>query len=368
MKTEKFHVYVVVALVGVPAFVKAGEPVLAQPLSGRVLLLANDRILEGDITRMGDRYRIRRTIGETWIPASDVRCLSADMEGIYRYLRQQANLQDADERLRLTRWCMRHGLREQARVEAEAAAELRPHDAECRRLFEYLKHSTTTARSAPSQETRQEFPDLPSVEYNPQALGLFTTKVQPLLMNTCARCHASDNGGAFRLTRVHATSAVDRRLTIHNLAATMRYVDRERPGQSELLAKAVAIHGGADLPPLKNRESAAYRLLEEWVHLAAAHGRPAATAAAPPVFILPTPPAASVPLSMSSAPEPVSTEAVEPTMIEESELATGAAQTATMAPPSAASVPAEPETPLDPFDPIIFNRQMHPHGKPKPAP
>src|SRR5947209_8520781 len=57
----------------------AADPVT--PLkAGRVLVLENARILEGDIERVGDQYRIRRTIGETWLPADKAQCLCADLE------------------------------------------------------------------------------------------------------------------------------------------------------------------------------------------------------------------------------------------------------------------------------------------------
>ena len=60
-------------LLGVVIFVGAGqapargtEPAAAT--AGKVLLLQNERALEGDIERVGDQYRIRRTAGEAWVP------------------------------------------------------------------------------------------------------------------------------------------------------------------------------------------------------------------------------------------------------------------------------------------------------------
>src|SRR5262245_9422358 len=37
---------------------------------GRVLVLDNLQLVEGDITRLGDQYHVKRSIGETRIPAA----------------------------------------------------------------------------------------------------------------------------------------------------------------------------------------------------------------------------------------------------------------------------------------------------------
>src|SRR5579871_5431153 len=100
------------------------------PARGKVVLLPNDRVMEGDIERVGDQYRIRRPNGETWLSADVVRRLCNSLEETYAYMRTQANLKDPDERLRLAHWCMANGLRQQALDEATAAAVMRPRDAD----------------------------------------------------------------------------------------------------------------------------------------------------------------------------------------------------------------------------------------------
>src|SRR5438067_639104 len=46
--------------------VRAADPVPA----GRVIILDNERTLEGEIEREGDQYHIRRGGAETWLPAN----------------------------------------------------------------------------------------------------------------------------------------------------------------------------------------------------------------------------------------------------------------------------------------------------------
>jgi len=140
------------------------------PTTGHVLILENGRTLQGDIERQGSQYCIRRSLGETaiggssfptdhqarlagsgvaetWIPADQVTRLCASLEEAYDYLRRQANLRDPDERMRLARWCQQHQLPEQALAEVTAAVELRPHNAEYRRLLQSLQRTSADRSS-----------------------------------------------------------------------------------------------------------------------------------------------------------------------------------------------------------------------------
>src|SRR5262245_1318930 len=109
--TTKIRIALCAALVAVPAWValRGAEP--APPgTTGRVLLLRNERALEGDVRREGEEYRVRRAIGEVAVPAAAVLKLCAGWEDVYQFLRSQANLRDPDEHLRLARWCRLNGL------------------------------------------------------------------------------------------------------------------------------------------------------------------------------------------------------------------------------------------------------------------
>jgi hypothetical protein len=325
--------------------VAACAPALAGSLSGRVLILDNEHTLEGEITREGEQYRIRRGSAETWVPGDRVLFVCASNLEAYRYLRTRANLGDVDERLRLARWCHLHNLREEAVVEATAAVNMQPRSTEALQLLHALERSAQAAKSRPAVAGRDEpgpSPALP-VDFNPEALGLFGTRVQPILMNTCASCHSADHAGAFRLQRVFENGLLDRRATQHNLAAVLGQINPEHPLASPLLAKAVTVHGTLSQAPLKGRQAAAYRTLEEWVRLAVGPGaphEPGAPAAEPKPSA--EPPAAEGVVAKPAAPGPPSAFASPPPVA-----------------PPATPVPASGQ-PVDPFDPALFNRQMHP--------
>src|SRR5262245_60859777 len=122
----RFGLCLLAALVPLARPLGADDP----PAAGRVLILENERTLEGDVRRHGDLYCVKRSVGETWVPAEKVLCLCGTHEEAYQFLRARANLADPDERLRLARWCQRYNLRDQALDEANQAVRLRPNHAE----------------------------------------------------------------------------------------------------------------------------------------------------------------------------------------------------------------------------------------------
>ena len=209
-----------------------------EPTKGKVLLLENERVLEGDIELSGDRYRIKRSIGETQVPTDHVMRLCASMDDAYKFLKSRTNLEDPDERLKLVSWCVRYNLRERAVEEATAAVELRPEHAGSKRLLHHLKTSLE------QEAMRKEFnPNVLAEEHAPvmpievanDSLSLFNTRVQPILMNTCASCHAAGKGGNFKIQRVYDISKSNQKTMQHNLAAVLGHVNLQQPDNSPFL-------------------------------------------------------------------------------------------------------------------------------------
>jgi hypothetical protein len=325
---------------------RAADPP-APRTTGKVLVLDNEHTLEGDVERVGEQYRVRRSIGETWLPAAKVLCLCDSREDAYAYLHAQANLRDADERLRLARWCHQNGLREQALAEVRAAVELRPNHPESRRLLSNLERSQAAppaAAPAPPKprEEPEAVPPPPGVEVSAECVGLFSSKVQPILMNACSGCHATGRGGAFKLLRPFDVGSNSRRSVQQNLAAVLAQVNLEKPQMSPLLTKAVSQHGEMLQPPLKGRQTKAFQTLEDWVRVALANNPQLREAAAP----APAAPAVPVPAPPASEAKPGK---AEPVSVDK----------------PAARPEAPPAGPADPFDPVIFNRQMHPEKEVK---
>jgi hypothetical protein len=361
-----------IALAAAPLGLRAADDGTSAP-GGHVLVLENEHTLEGDIEREGDQYRVRRSIGETRVPADQVLRLCANLEEAYAYLGTRANLRDPDERLRLAHWCQQHGLREQALAEAAASVRLQPGNRESLRLLQHLQRTVPAGKAA--EEAEPPHAAAAPIDLDMESLSQFATHVQPILMNTCATCHVADRGGSFKLVRAYEAGLINRRSTQQNLAAVLAQVNRQQWLASPFLTKALSIHGEMAQPPLKGRQTPAYRTLEEWVQNALAHNpalqdhvQVAATAALGPEPAeksaggewaveakvkgqekpaLPLPPPAMPPPDQVAG----SLAAVPGNEDGRPKLS---------GPPPAVKVPGPPAEPADAFDPVIFNRQMHP--------
>ena len=231
-------------------------------------------------------------------------------------------------------------------------------------------------------------------------------------MNTCARCHATGRGGKFHLTQVYDNSLANRRTLESNLAAVLAEVDLNQPEASRLLIKAVSDHAHIGRAPLRDRQIAPYRTLDNWVKLTVANNPhlrdslpPSTTALSPPsqralpfgeerrttaketsvwgadahVPAGPRPAAVlgganeKVSPLLTPAPLPPSLRAAYGTLAERarseprSDPATKGGALPPRAPSTSRGVPASHEPP-DPYDPELFNKKMHPEvNKPEPA-
>ena len=337
------------------------------PSRGRVLILKNEHTLEGDVERVGDRYRVRRASGETWVPSNEALGVAASLSDAYSFLRARVNADDADERLRLANWCRLHGLREQAMAELRAAAQLRPDHAETKRLLQHLQQAAqapAVPKSVAPQEDRVTAKPMPPVEVTTECLGLFATRVQPILMNTCARCHATGRGGKFRLTQVYDDSPGNRSTLEQNLAAVLAEINLNQPEASRLLTKAVSDHAHTGQAPIKDRKDTPYRTLEKWVKLTVESNpqlrdiQPASEKTAPSAAPEKRPAAVESKTAWGADARPLESAGVPapPGPVPVS-------RTTPSSPP-----PPAPATPADPYDPEPFNQQAHPErGKPAPG-
>jgi tetratricopeptide (TPR) repeat protein len=368
------------------SLVRAAEPPPSLQ-KGKVLILRNEYTMEGDIERLGDRYRVRRRVGETWVPAERVLSLVASLPDAYAYLRRRINLDDADERLRLARWCRANGLQKQALAELQAAAELRPDHAETRRLLQHWKQGIRSAAPAKpaAPPSSSDSVDLPPIEVTSESLGMFATRVQPILMNTCASCHATGRGGKFQLTQVYEDTINNRRAVERNLAAVLAEINLNQPEESRLLLKAVSDHAHIGRAPLRDRQIAPYRTLESWVKLTVANN-PHLRDSLPASTTAPSLPPSPLPLPLVKERRPQAHKTSEtsewgadarshaaplPSPLARGEKA-NAAPPSSVSMPASSSVPASPPptppaAPPDPYDPEPFNQKMHPEAN-KPGP
>jgi hypothetical protein len=363
MKQILFFSLIVLAVPG-PGFAQEPAVVPRPPVSstGKVLVLENERTLEGDIERIGDQYRIRRAIGETWVPSNSTLRLCNTTEEAYLFLRGRSNLNDADERLKLAQWCHDHGLRPQALTEVQAAVNHRPKHAASNRLLAYLQQQATQPQpltpAAPAS-SEIDYRLALNLELTGDALGQFTARVQPILMNSCATCHATGRGGPFKLNRTHEQGNL--RITQQNLASVLAMLNPQQPEASPFLTKALSLHGEMTQAPFRNRQAPAYRALEEWVRLTVANNPHSLETARDALPRSPTSIAAA-PTPVASPEHPLMNQAAQPVPVSVSH------PPVPVAPGSTTQTPPMP-SPDDPNDPEIFNQgSTPPQAPPMPQP
>jgi hypothetical protein len=335
-----------------PAFGSDSPPRVAPaslPESGRFVVLKDDKLVEGTVTLSGDRVVVRQGALDRPFTRGQVQFVAATKDDVYRFMLAKVPATDPAARLKVARWCMFSGLREQALAEAREVQKLQPKNAAAADMIRSLELSLrqfptdgTDAKMVPpgvptfpAALTRENPPTSapppipPAVEsepdVTPEAAVVFATRVQPFLVNQCVECHAKpDHEGTFKLARV-APAQAGREATRANLRAVAGQLRKDDPAASPLLAKSLTAHGGMRRPAIINREAAAYRTLEAWVALAV--GTPAETPPAPPAAVA-TPPAVT-----PSAPTPPPAPAVSDPLLP---------------PVTPATTPAKQESPSSP--------------------
>ena len=103
-------------------------------------------------------------------------------------------------------------------------------------------------------------------DFNTVAAKAFPSKVQPILTNLCASCHAKpDYAGTFKLKAI-PTGFADADAARANLLVAFAHLDRAKPSASELVAKCVTAHGGQKAAACRTAAHPAAAALEAWAH------------------------------------------------------------------------------------------------------
>jgi hypothetical protein len=305
-----------------------------------VLVLKNRQVLEGEITPVGDYYLVALgKTGQIRLAAKDVEFVCRDLEEAYQRKAAQVRAKpSAAAHADLAEWCLRQKLFDHAHRELQIAHGLDPKHRRLAELAQRLefatsKPKTTVAKPAPSTATVGEKQlERTMKELPPGAVEHFTTVVQPILMDRCgaARCHGAGNATQFQLLQPVAGKVPSRRFTQRNLFATISVVNKEIPDESRLLEMALQAHGHLGKAPFPRDDDRQFRQLALWVQ------------------------------SLRAVPE-----STQPATVSTARLGTHRPQVgeneSSGAKPAAAENPTM--TPVDPFDPEVFNRRYHGQDK-----
>ena len=277
-----------------------GRPSIPAPASSStyaVLLMSNGSVVQGEIIDdpAGGVYRLKTAGGQIPYPKTSVKRAGQSIEELYLYQVAALPPGDADERMKLVRWCLTQKLPEQAREQLVEVRQLCPDDIQAKLMAANLDANAQnrnrddelkrTSGEVPADEAPAALPPgiakmipkhfgnaLPEIFDLPPAMAVrrameFAEYVQPVLQNNCATCHNDKYDGEFQLVAVR--TAKDRRnpdIARANLDAVLRLVNPDDPSRSDILAAGLVPHGGPRKGAIfRGANDRQYQILSTWV-------------------------------------------------------------------------------------------------------
>lgn len=307
------------------------------------VLLENDNVLFGRAYQVGEFVVVQTGAGgEVRLSRKEVVCWAGSTGDLYRYRVDHRQQGDVAAHVRDAKWCLRYDLLDLAAEEIRTIKTMDPRNAQAKLIEDQLRRlmSPTAAEDSgvtatPVEVQRASFEDsgadLGSSDLI--TLGGFARHVQPMLISHCGRCHAHDSGRQWTLLLPPSGARASSRMTRENLFASLRYVDRDAPDESELLAKATTAHGGGPIP-LDPRSAKAIQSFKTWLAEASTTGQ-------------------TSPANQDASVEQVS---AQTTSIQEHPAVADDASGSN----DRSGLPARLPWVNNPFDPDLFNRRFHP--------
>jgi hypothetical protein len=236
-----------------------------------VLLLSNGMVHQGKVSldKSGQTYLLHQKGGEIRFPKKDVERRFNSLVELYQYKVASLPARDPDERMKLAHWCLLYQMNAEAREQLQALLDINPADQTAQRMMASLDATSDRAsgRDPAVQMASNEVTtpptirprsrpagpivifDLPAATANRRATE-YAWYIHPILQSSCASCHNENYRGDFQLFAGKSRRDWTPDVIRANLDATLRYVDRANPTQSDILAYAVNAHGATDARPI----------------------------------------------------------------------------------------------------------------------
>lgn len=268
-----------------PAPAAANPPTIDQPAAGlpaqHFVLLRNGNVLTGTVTQIGDSISVANLDRSQINLGSDqVETIANSIGELYQYRKSHRFDGDLNRLHADVRWCLRNGLLREAAADVLSARSLDPTDPVTIQLLRLIANRIKQETPIPasiepnngglhlpadtmirtvSHETTAATPDNTgpnnSANTDPisRAAGIsqnsineFATRIQPILMNRCASCHARDDGNdrTFQIHSARTARWAGKQGAVENLEAVLQYVDLQAPLNSMIRTKATDGHGG----------------------------------------------------------------------------------------------------------------------------
>ncbi|WP_146451499.1 hypothetical protein [Bythopirellula polymerisocia] len=229
----------------------------ASPPQQGLLVLNNGSILEGVVSEEEEHFRVMLPNGELLVRTTEVDFFCHNIKEAYYHRRERHGGTTADSHLEVVRWCLQHGLLDQAEAELEEASSLEPRH----RLLEVFARQIEHFRAA---ETQTQSPtkimlaepeplqlvsnetDIPLTPEIPQwARVEFVRRIQPMLVHTCATggCHVPGSKQRMLIDREALAGIGSPELIQQNLDSVVRMISTSDSDESLLITKGTSVHG-----------------------------------------------------------------------------------------------------------------------------
>jgi hypothetical protein len=269
-----------------------------------VLTLYDGKVYQGKIQVDDTGYSVVQNGGVLRFRKDLVEGAFGSLEEAYRFKAARVPARDPDERFKLARWCLTHGLNAEAREQLAAVLELSPGNVQIQNMIVNIDNAARRAAfrddalvrtggvGAPSPSAVSDGATAsPPGELDPRvvrsgrplgAAGLpvifdlpttqavlradeFTRDISPILNRACARCHNEKYQGDFQLIPVKTRRDLTPSVARANLEAALRAVDPESPARSELLTRSLVPHGPSQRPIFRGATDPDYQRVAAWV-------------------------------------------------------------------------------------------------------
>jgi len=235
------------------------------------VLLRNGRMQFGEVMKDSAGYLFRSNGARMRFSETQVEAVADTKTDIFRYKRNRIAANDLDERVELARWCLVHLLIVEAKSEVKAVLAIDPQFEPARKLFKNLEHPESPF--APQQETKAPIATSgiasDAAGFGDEAIHLFTSQVQLILLNKCGKCHSNPRYETeFRLSD---RRSINKANTSRNFKAAEAMVDLRNPGKSKLLEMAITPHGGDKVvsAPFGGPNDEGFKALRKWSYMLA---------------------------------------------------------------------------------------------------
>lgn len=248
-------------LMGTPARGESDQASdIRSPRQPQVLVLKSGRVVLGKIRSRGDGYDVRHKIGNEFISSQQVWLVAVSLTEAHQLMRDSYPSLTPDVHLQIATWCANNQLWGTARGELLDALHKDPHRDDVRRaLAQIVRRQKAMSERKPASASNSESDAVTQAiavrtVMKQRALGglpfeqarEFTTRIQPLLSNKCAKCHRANSGRKFVIESVRngSTAAIARR----NVASVIEQVRTTADGE-RFLAMATMKHGAMTTAP-----------------------------------------------------------------------------------------------------------------------